>query len=764
MNRSRLHVERLEDRAVPAILTVTSLADSGNGTLREQISIANSTNEHDVIRFSETLARGVIDLVSIADRTWGPTALWITSSITVEGTGQILRRAGGAGAMRLFGIAPGASLRLEHLSLENGLALGGNGGSGEAGGGGGAGLGGAIYNAGSLTLVATTFANNHAIGGDGGDGGNLGAGYGVGGSLQGNGGVLPPPVNPPVLPPPNNPPIVQPSPPPPLSPPVEGGGLDSSKTTQLKHGNIHDATLAILTGAVATIPTPPPATLPPIPSTPPLPAVNTLIPSVYGQGGTANALDALGGFGSGAAGRAGINLTGGLGGGQGLGTAGGGGAGMGGAIFNQGGTLTIINSTFVDNLAMAGEGGFNGVQSALSGSAFGGAIFNLSGVVTVVHSTLTRNRVILPTSVPATAPSTARGAGIFSTAVSMEGISGVAGRVELINSIVFGNAGGPDVSNPDQAGFGSSVIAVLPNRVGSLQGGNIDSRGVSNDDPGLGSFQDHGGWTKTVSLRPGSSAQNLGAEVPRQLGPALDQRGLPRDDKPDLGAYEVANPLAIPPVPLSQQSSEDDTVMLIVSAYRSILRRNPTATETGQASQLLQAADLEALAESLWQSREHREFQVRQMSLAVLGRTPTATESQSWVGKLLQGVGELVLLQELFAHSEFGGSLNSTSFLDKLGWQLWNRELTFTERDSALQRLNSGVSRETIIQEWLWNVEFLTPTLQGYHVAFVGNRMSAESAMLMAERIRVGEERLDRFVIQMIVDQSLKQIQVPLTP
>src|SRR5262249_44065845 len=53
---------------------------------------------------------------------------------------------------------------------------------------------------------------------------------------------------------------------------------------------------------------------------------------------------------------------------------------------------------------------------------------------------------------------------------------------------------------------------------------------------GLGALGDHGGLTQTVALLSGSPA--IDAADP-SLAPATDQRGLPRDALPDIGAFEV---------------------------------------------------------------------------------------------------------------------------------------------------------------------------------------------------------------------------------
>ncbi|MEM7311855.1 MAG: hypothetical protein AAF497_01760 [Planctomycetota bacterium] len=59
-----LRTEILEHRAVPAVLTVTSLADSGPGTLREALDVSNSNGDADQIVFDSTISGGTINLTS----------------------------------------------------------------------------------------------------------------------------------------------------------------------------------------------------------------------------------------------------------------------------------------------------------------------------------------------------------------------------------------------------------------------------------------------------------------------------------------------------------------------------------------------------------------------------------------------------------------------------------------------------------------------------------------------------------------------------
>src|SRR4051794_35238282 len=64
-------LQRLEERAIPATITVTSPADSGPGTLREAILQAEMTPDRDTITFAPSV-RGTITLDGALPDLTGP--------------------------------------------------------------------------------------------------------------------------------------------------------------------------------------------------------------------------------------------------------------------------------------------------------------------------------------------------------------------------------------------------------------------------------------------------------------------------------------------------------------------------------------------------------------------------------------------------------------------------------------------------------------------------------------------------------------------
>lgn len=179
-----LTFEPLEARHVLTTFTVTSLADfpvsgpgSAPGTLRQAVFDANQSSNADVIQFAANL-NGTINLSIAEDNFWGASALVIASPVTIRGNanGITISRNTSANEMRLFHVTTTGTLTLESISLTEGLARGLAGEGPELPGG--EGRGGAVYNEGSLTVLASTLYGNHAIGGNAGNGGAAGGARG----------------------------------------------------------------------------------------------------------------------------------------------------------------------------------------------------------------------------------------------------------------------------------------------------------------------------------------------------------------------------------------------------------------------------------------------------------------------------------------------------------------------------------------------------------------------------------------------------------
>jgi hypothetical protein len=145
----RLVLEQLEDRLVPSSFAAN--------TVTELIADINAANQASGSNTITLRAGNTFSLTAVNHTTDGPTGLPVITAndnLTVVGNGDTIERstASGVPAFRLLDVAAGATLTLENLSVQGGLADGG----------------GSMCNHGSLTLNGVTVQNNTAQGGAGG--------------------------------------------------------------------------------------------------------------------------------------------------------------------------------------------------------------------------------------------------------------------------------------------------------------------------------------------------------------------------------------------------------------------------------------------------------------------------------------------------------------------------------------------------------------------------------------------------------------------
>jgi hypothetical protein len=575
--RVRPCLEELEDRTVPATFNV----DPGNvSELVADMKTANSNGQANVINLFNG---SIYDLTKIDNYWYGPNGLPpITSNLTIHGNGATIQRdsASGTSDFRLFYVSGGMELKpgtltMDNVTLKNGMAKGGDSGSG----GGALGAGGAIFNQGTLNLTAVTLADNTAQGGStgvsiyhvaggggmgqdggtysgGGFGGSVGNYGGTGGASDqsgagGGGGFLAGADG--------------------SSYPGHGGGLGGFSTFGADggsggRGGYNYSTENGPNGAGGNFGAGGNDGL-----SPDLAGGGSGGgvgggggPSVYdiggdggfgGGGGGPGSTEAgggnggFGGGGGGGGGDPGTPGSGGFGGGNGSGYDGGGGAGMGGAIFNMGadsadpgsGTATLVNCTLTNNTAQGGSAPA-GNGGAL-GQGLGGGVFNLDGSVTLTNDTVSGNHASYA------------GQAVYNLAYGNDIDTGApAGASLVLNNNILANTGGSFITdlvstvqnaNAADAATVSGSHNLVMRSAGTINPGVI----TQTADPMLGPLQNNGGLTPTMKPQTGSPALGGGDH---SAAPGTDQRGVPRHlgllPVPiDLGSVQVSGPIAIPP-------------------------------------------------------------------------------------------------------------------------------------------------------------------------------------------------------------------------
>lgn len=161
-----------------AVITVTTNADGGAGSLRDSMLNADSG---DTIQFDSTLNGSTITLASPLPIIRDYSIVGPANKITIDGQNQ---------NPGLF-VYQGSS-QLSNLNIVNTLSQGGDGGAGRGGGGGALGVGAGLFvnTATSVTASNLSFTNNQSVGGNGGAAdASLVGGGGGGGAFKSEGGA-----------------------------------------------------------------------------------------------------------------------------------------------------------------------------------------------------------------------------------------------------------------------------------------------------------------------------------------------------------------------------------------------------------------------------------------------------------------------------------------------------------------------------------------------------------------------------------------------
>jgi hypothetical protein len=522
--RFRPQLLALEGRTTPATLTVTTLDNGGPGSLRAAIDQANAAPGEDTIVFAPSVRGSTVGLNTFINQTVsdvtvpqpaGPSAFLITSPVTIQGTGETLARTGAAD-FRLFQVTAAGNLTLQNLTLRDGRAVGGAGGTG---GGGAAGMGGAIYNQGKLTVVGCTLLSNQAVGGSA----NGFNGYGGGGGLGGPGsntGVG--------------------------GPPNVGAGVTG-------FGNGGTGVFAGPGG-----------------------------PGGFGGGGGGTGSGGGGaGFGGGGGESPGLGSSSGPGGfgAAGSPTGAGAGSGLGGAIFNEGGTANIYNTTITTNTARGG----NASGGGQNGGGYGGGIFNLNGDLYLTNVTIAGNFVQAGNGTGVA--NNALGGALYTASVDTGTVTASQNAGAFVSNCIFTFQGpGSTVHNyQDRPAVIGIINANGPNIVLGLvanHDGTITGTPFKSADPKLGPATNNGGPTDTMLPAADSPAINAGDNA-QIAAVTTDQRGFARvfGGTVDLGAVEVQPARGSGPVrPITVGGTANGTALVFAPNGSGQYATTPAAT------------------------------------------------------------------------------------------------------------------------------------------------------------------------------------------
>lgn len=203
------------------------------------------------------------------------------------------------------------------------------------------------------------------------------------------------------------------------------------------------------------------------------------------------------------------------------------------ATSDQGTNVQLIRTTVDNNRAIEGPGGmlvnsYHPISVTTNNCTFSGnSSKNNDGGGIVWAAGLNSMGRFVATTV--TGNSARRGGGIFVAPGS---------RLEMVNNLVAQNFSSADLSHDVDGSPVSEGGNLIERLDGSSGWGPRDLTGTIEQplDPVISPLDDHGGWTLTHALLKGSPA--IDAAIPGLN--TEDQRGVARDNAPDIGSYEFS--------------------------------------------------------------------------------------------------------------------------------------------------------------------------------------------------------------------------------
>ena len=231
-------------------------------------------------------------------------------------------------------------------------------------------------------------------------------------------------------------------------------------------------------------------------------------------------------------------------------------ANLGGGILQEGGRLTIVDSTLHDNRGHLGGGLYatgadvvveNSTISGNEATGRGGGIFLDEGVLQLRSSTVTAN--------------VAQGVGTLGDLGG--GIDVFVGTFQASASVIAGNdvddviqgLRAQDLNITGESSAESGGYNLWGEVAGTIAFDVTDLRDTA--DPLLGVLRNLGGPTPVHSLLPGSPAIDV---IPAGITTTRDQRGVPRpiNALSDIGAFEFAAPVLTNPLVVDTLSGDSD--------------------------------------------------------------------------------------------------------------------------------------------------------------------------------------------------------------
>jgi hypothetical protein len=179
----------------------------------------------------------------------------------------------------------------------------------------------------------------------------------------------------------------------------------------------------------------------------------------------------------------------------------------------------------------------------------------------------------------------------------------------------------------------------------------------------------------------------------------------------------------------------------VASLYEDILGRGPTDAEMVHWGQKLDRGQSRLkVAQTIWNTDEHRRLQVDQWSMQLLGHAPNARQEARWVNLLRRGRGEIAVEQAILMSPEYRRAHPTmASFLAGLNHDVLNQAGDpFEPSQARLRRHRGPVSRATMARAVLTSPAAAAILAQQDATTFVGRPAMTQEARADGLALRRG--------------------------
>jgi Domain of unknown function (DUF4214) len=159
---------------------------------------------------------------------------------------------------------------------------------------------------------------------------------------------------------------------------------------------------------------------------------------------------------------------------------------------------------------------------------------------------------------------------------------------------------------------------------------------------------------------------------------------------------------------------------------------------------LLAGIPRQVLAAAIWQSPEHRAFEVNQYYLTFLGRPADAAGEAIFVNALLNGATEVDVIRALVTSPEYSQIHQSdVSFVTGLYTQILGRAPDAAGEAAWEQALQNGTSRATVANAFLTSAEADLRVIDEFYTLFLNRPADAAGAQAWLSLMLSGQANFE---------------------